>query len=264
MASLAALLFISGQALADQTHTVRAGDTLYSIAKKYSVTVSDIEKANGLAPGKPIRAEQKLVIPSDELSAGSIARIAKDNVPLVANGKPAGTLSRGTEVTFLHEKNGALAVRLAYGKMGCVPCGSLEAVGPDDAPTVNRQQFGRDIARTAYAYRGSRYRRGGMSARGFDCSGFVKYVYQTKGINLPRTASSMFGCGTPVAKADLREGDIIFFANTYRRGISHVGMYLGNGEFIHASTSRTGVKVSRLDEAYYQRKYAGARRIKDD
>jgi cell wall-associated NlpC family hydrolase len=262
LAAVAALLLITCQALAERVYTVRTGDTLYSIAERYSTTISAISKANNIDSAKPIYSDQKLTIPSDVPSSGSLARVTRDKVELLANGKPAGTLSKGTEVTFLGKKNGMLAVRLSYGRMGCVPAGSLEFL--TDGPSVDRHQFGRDIARTAYAYRGARYRRGGMSARGFDCSGFVKYVYESKGVKLPRTSYEMFRCGTPVAKSDLRAGDLVFFANTYRRGISHVGMYVGNGEFIHASTSRGGVRVDKLDGAYYQRKYAGARRIRDD
>lgn len=258
---MTALLFITGQAFADQNYTVCKGDTLYSIANRYSTTVSEIEKANGIDSTKPIRADQKLVIPSDVPASGTIARVTKDKVELKANGKPAGTLSKGTEVTFLEKKNGMLAVRLSNDRMGCVPADSLEFL--TDRPIVDRHQFGREIVRTAYAYRGARYRRGGMSSRGFDCSGFVKYVYSTKGIKLPHSSRDMYHCGTPVARNDLREGDIVFFVNTYRRGISHVGMYVGNGEFIHASTTRGGVRVDKLDNAYFRNRYAGARRIKD-
>jgi len=256
-----ALLFITCQALADQTYTVRSGDTLSFIANRYSTTVSAIEKANGIDSRKPIRADQKLIIPSDVPASGTIARVTKYKVALTANGKPAGTLSKGTEVTFLEKKNGMLAVRLSNGHMGCVPTDSLEFL--TDRPIVDRHRFGREIVHTAYTYRGARYRRGGLSSRGFDCSGFVKYVYATKGISLPHSSRDMYSCGTPVAKSDLREGDVVFFANTYRRGISHVGMYIGNGEFIHASTSRGGVRVDKLDDAYFRNKYAGARRIKD-
>ena len=261
LAAVTALLFITCQALADQTYTVRSGDTLSFIANRYSTTVSAIEKANGIDSRKPIRADQKLIILSDVPVSGTVARVTKHKVGLTANGKPAGTLYKGTEVTFLEKKNGMLAVRLSNGRMGCVPTDSLEFL--TDRPIVDRHRFGREIVHTAYAYRGARYRRGGLSSRGFDCSGFVKYVYATKGISLPHSSRDMYSCGTPVAKSDLREGDVVFFANTYRRGISHVGMYIGNGEFIHASTSRGGVRVDKLDDAYFRNKYAGARRIKD-
>ncbi len=263
---MTALLLITGQALSDQIYTVRRGDSLSSIAYRYSTTVADIAKANGIDSTKPIYAEQKLTIPSDIPVSGTHARITRDDVKLVANEKrTVAALDKGAEVVFLGKKDGSYAVKLFDGRMGRVPTDALEFIpGSAETPSVDRQQFGRDITRTAYAYRGARYRRGGMSSRGFDCSGFVKYVYQTKGISLPRTSYDMFRVGKPVAKSDLREGDLVFFANTYRRGISHVGMYVGNGEFIHASTTRGGVRVDQLDAAYFRNKYAGARRIKEE
>lgn len=267
LAAVAALLFIPNLALADQVYTVRSGDTLYAIAQRYHTTVSEIAKANGIDSRKPIRSDQELRIPSDLPPMGTTAVVTRDHVQVRANGtRLVATLSKGSEVRFLEKKDGQYAVKLSNGLMGRVPVDSIEFVpGESQAETtVDRQAFGREIARTAYAYRGSRYRRGGMSSRGFDCSGFVKYVYERQGVKLPRTSYDMFKVGTTVAKNDLKEGDLVFFANTYRRGISHVGMYVGDGEFIHASTTRGGVRVDRLDDAYYRGRYAGARRIKDD
>ncbi len=268
---MTALLLISNLALADQIYVIRRGDTLYSIAQRYSTTVSAIEKANGISAKKPIRADQILRIPSDVPAIGARARTLRDKVALDANGREiVAVIAKGTDVTFLGKKDGQYAVRLADGRSGRVPVDSIEFL-PGEAPapaersvTVDRHAFGRDVTRTAYAYRGTRYRRGGMSSRGFDCSGFVKYVYEKQGIKLPRTSYDMYRVGKPVAKSDLREGDLVFFANTYRRGISHVGMYVGGGEFIHASTTRGGVRVDKLDSAYFRAKYAGARRVKED
>jgi len=267
-----ALLLISSQALADRICTVCKGDTLYSIAQRYHTTVSAIEKASGIDARQTIYSGQKLIIPSDVLARGTCAYITKDDVKLCANGKDVvAILSKGTEVRFLEEKDGTYAVKLSDGRMGRVAKDCIEfateiraetkRVSP--APVVDRHSFGREVTRTAYAYRGARYRRGGSSSAGFDCSGFVKYVYETEGIKLPRTSYDMFKVGKPVAKSDLQEGDLVFFANTYRRGISHVGMYIGNGEFIHASTTRGGVRIDKLDDAYFRNKYAGARRVKE-
>jgi cell wall-associated NlpC family hydrolase len=125
------------------------------------------------------------------------------------------------------------------------------------------KSFGQGVADQALSYRGMPYIRGASSpARGFDCSGLVYYVLRHHGLNPPRTAAGYRNYGTAVAKKDLQTGDILLFANTYKRGISHVGVYMGNGKFVHAATSGTGVRVSSLNEAYYTRKYYGARRIK--
>lgn len=117
------------------------------------------------------------------------------------------------------------------------------------------------VLRTALAYRGVRYRYGGMSSRGFDCSGFVTRVLLTQGLRLPHNAAALFKFGKPVAKAGLRPGDLVFFKTVSRRGISHVGIYLGNNQFIHASSGRGSVRTDTLASGYYARRYAGARRI---
>jgi len=101
---------------------------------------------------------------------------------------------------------------------------------------------------------------GASGPRAFDCSGFVMYVYGKYGVGLPHYSGSQFGCGSAVSKSALSPGDLVFF-NTYG-SISHVGIYIGGGRFVHASNSRTGVIVSDLTEGYYASKYAGARRVK--
>jgi cell wall-associated NlpC family hydrolase len=100
---------------------------------------------------------------------------------------------------------------------------------------------------------------GGETPAGFDCSGFTQYVMKENGITIPRTAAEQFAAGTPVDKADLRVGDLVFFT-TYKPGASHVGFYMGDGKFLHASSGAKQVTVSRLDETYYSQRYIGARR----
>jgi cell wall-associated NlpC family hydrolase len=108
---------------------------------------------------------------------------------------------------------------------------------------------------------GTPYRYGGQSRAGMDCSGFARTLMrEALGVELTRMTSSQVQEGEAVEKADLRPGDLVFFR---RRGTRHVGVYLGDGEFIHASSSK-GVIVSRLDEDYYTRHYWTARRVLDD
>ena len=114
----------------------------------------------------------------------------------------------------------------------------------------------------AYSLRGSRYVMGGTSRSGFDCSGFVRYVLSAAdGVALPRTAAEQFYHGHAVAYADMQPGDLVFFKNTYKRGISHVGLYAGNGNFIHAANSHKGVRMDSLSTSYYTLHFAGARRV---
>jgi cell wall-associated NlpC family hydrolase len=99
-----------------------------------------------------------------------------------------------------------------------------------------------------------------MGRGAFDCSGFTKYLFDHEGTSLPRTAAEQYQRGMVVTKEGLQPGDLVFFKNTYKRGISHVGIYIGDGQFIHASSPRTGVRVDSLSKAYYVNHYAGARR----
>lgn len=112
----------------------------------------------------------------------------------------------------------------------------------------------------ANKFLGTRYVYGGTSASGFDCSGYVRHVYKQFGIDLHRTSSGMFGQGQSVAKADLQVGDLVFFKTTSAK-VGHVGIYIGNGQFIHANTSK-GVMVTKLNDPYYWgKRFVGAKRV---
>jgi cell wall-associated NlpC family hydrolase len=112
----------------------------------------------------------------------------------------------------------------------------------------------------AYRFRGTPYRYGAMSPRGFDCSGFTSYVFKRFGIELDRSSRGQIFDSVRVKKNDLQPGDLVFFQNTYTTGISHVGIYIGNGDFIHASSSK-GVMISSLSNSYWSSRYYGARRV---
>jgi cell wall-associated NlpC family hydrolase len=101
------------------------------------------------------------------------------------------------------------------------------------------------------------YRWGGTSpSTGFDCSGFVQFVYRHLGIDLPRTTYSQFGIGRRVSRAGLEPGDLVFFD-----GVGHVGLYVGGGRFIHAPHSGTSVQISSLADSWYASRFDGARRL---
>ena len=121
---------------------------------------------------------------------------------------------------------------------------------------------GKDIARQALAYKGSRYKFGGTSKRGMDCSGLVSRIYaDLKMHRVPRVSAALYKSGRPVEIAELRPGDLVFFKNTYKHGISHVGVYAGNNKFVHAANKRHGVIVTSMADPYYQLHFAGARRL---
>lgn len=118
------------------------------------------------------------------------------------------------------------------------------------------------FVKVAQRYLGTPYVWGGVSGRGFDCSGFIIRVMRDLGYRaLPHSAADQFRYGIPIPNPLLKPGDLVFFANTYKPGVSHVGIYLGRRKFIHAANSNDGTIVSSLDEAKWKQKYAGARRL---
>lgn len=117
-----------------------------------------------------------------------------------------------------------------------------------------------EIIANAKQHIGTPYVYGGNKPGGFDCSGFTSYIMKQSGISLPRSTTEQYKVGSYVEKSDLKPGDLVFMANTYRSGISHVGIYVGNGCFIHASSKR-GITINDLSESYYVQHYYGARRV---
>ena len=114
----------------------------------------------------------------------------------------------------------------------------------------------------ALSWLGVKYRFGGQDEKkGFDCAGLVRQAFRELAIELPRTAAAQFRQGCIVERNELQPGDLVFFKNTYKRGISHVGIYIGNGEFVHAASRRRSVVVDRLDMPYFSSRFAGGRRV---
>jgi len=115
------------------------------------------------------------------------------------------------------------------------------------------------LTRNAMRFLGVPYVFGGTNSNGFDCSGYVQHVFAMLGYHIPRTADAQYGAGKRVTGATIAPGDLVFF-QTYASGASHVGIYLGNDRFVHASSSR-GVTVSSLHESYWSARYLGAKRL---
>lgn len=116
--------------------------------------------------------------------------------------------------------------------------------------------------REALTLLGTPYRRGSADPkRGIDCSSLVRWAFRPLGLELPYSAAGQIGVGDEVRREELVAGDLVFFKNTYKRGISHVGIYLGDDRFVHAASRRRGVVVSSLDSPYYRQRFAGARRL---
>ena len=162
------------------------------------------------------------------------------------------TIDAGTVVTVNGLVNGWYDVTCEYGTEGYIRSDLL--VLTSNATSGK----GSSIVETALSHLGTRYVYGGASAGGFDCSGFTRYVYSAAGIDLPRSADEQYGVGYSISMANLQPGDLVFFS-TYDSGISHVGIYIGNHQFINAASD--GVSISDMDSSYWAARYIGAKRV---
>ena len=146
---------------------------------------------------------------------------------------------------------------------GVVGAGTFYALQQRQAAVEVNRGFGRrgaQIVQMAQQYMGTPYAWGGSSPGGFDCSGFIYYIYSQFGISLPRMSEGQFEVGRAISGDNLLPGDLVFFT-TYEPGASHVGIYLGGGRFIHASSAAGEVTITPLGKSYYQERYLGARRV---
>lgn len=132
-------------------------------------------------------------------------------------------------------------------------------VGPKTFEALQKSVNVTKVISTANTFIGTPYIFGGTTPTGFDCSGFTQYVMVNNGIKIPRTAATQYLIGTAVNRNNLKLGDFVFF-ETYQPGASHVGIYIGNNSFIHASSS-AGVTVSSLSNSYWNIRYVGAKRV---
>lgn len=188
----------------------------------------------------------------------------------------------GQEVAQVQAKLGALgyAAGPADGEFGSMTTAAVKAFQKDRGLEADgvvgldtyRALMGRDIPvsrdgttaarkviQAALRFVGVPYVFGGNTPDGFDCSGFTRYVFARGGVGLPRMADEQYDLGHPISKAQLRPGDLVFFT-TYTDGVSHVGIYLGEGKFISATSSR-GVAIDRMADGYWSPRYIGARRV---
>lgn len=211
------------------------------------------------------------------LTAPEPAAVSVDNSPLAPDvpaepTSPALAVSPNTEAApspSIDPSNDGAALDVRLGKhtsrksrsYGMCDTTLSDAVATATGYSTAQLSRANRIANDALNYRGAPYVWGGNGRGGvFDCSGFTQYLYARRGVKLPHSAKMQYAMGHPVGRDELQSGDLIFF-NTERGPLTHVGMYLGNGKFIHAANPRRGVTTSRIQEAYYAKRFAGARRL---
>jgi peptidoglycan DL-endopeptidase LytE len=225
--------------------TVKKGDTLAGIARKTGIPVADLRELNQI-PGNALKVGQRLALKKEkdreEAAAASPPKYAKKAI------KPELEEEEEADDSILTEQK-ALAEIERQKKENAALLGKWS--GPDE-PKL--------LVKVAMGFLGAPYRLGGSSVTGVDCSGFVKKIYQFFNIDLPRTAFEQSHVGMRVARHELVEGDLLFF-NT-RKTLGHVGIYIGNNEFVHASSRKKGVRVDNLNTPYYDRRFIRAVRLK--
>jgi len=245
-------------------YTVKRGDSLYKIAKRFRTSVRTIKRLNGLRTSR-LRPGQKLIVP------GRVGKPKKSIYTISLVRRKAEEELKGE--SLIQSAPPEPEVKAVINSVSVESAMLSDAISPDfDEPVDNWNlsilnipeyrgkllsaisEFISKLKSTPYVFGG------GSRKRGLDCSSFTMFVYRKLGIELPRTAREQFRSGIPVEKRELKVGDLVFF-RTYARFPSHVGIYIGDGKFIHFSSMYHGLSISSLNDRYFRRRYLGARRV---
>jgi len=273
LVALVALAAIPGVCLADATHVVRKGDTLGKIARAHHVSVAKIKAANGIE-GTRLSVGTKLVLPGGNAhSKRRKARSGKRRREAVRKSTPAEEPPSGAQLSLTGPQGAAPPtdawepptedelIELARAAKAADAASPAVAASKDaPEPREAADSIKDRLLRVARGMLAVPYRFGGTTLWGLDCSGFVQKTFAFLNLDLPRSAREQFREGAKVAKADLSAGDLVFF-RTYAKYPSHVGIYLGDNRFIHASSRDRKVTIDNLDEPYYMKHYLGAKRL---
>ncbi|MBT2738372.1 LysM peptidoglycan-binding domain-containing protein [Bacillus sp. ISL-7] len=269
---------------ATSVYTVKSGDYLGKIAGNHKTTVSNLKSLNKLKSDM-IYVGQKLKVPAQKAPVAPVTPVkpATPKPPvtttppktpatpppvvqtavmdyIVKSGDTLGGIAGDYQLTVKELKalNKLSSDRLYVGQKLKVPATATATVtGPKTEPTVD-SDFAPKMIASAKKLIGVPYVWGGSTPSGFDCSGFVYYAAKQAGIEISRTSAAGFYDRTYYVNTP-KPGDIVFFENTYKKGISHLGIYLGNNQFIHANDS--GVMISNLQSPYYQAHFESFKRF---
>ena len=248
----------------EKHYTVKRGDTLWEIAKAHKISVAELRRLNGMKRGQVIHTGSKLIVGYEKVPPTRLAgkkakeatkkaskKVAKKSLKkrksTVAS-KTAGKKKRYTARKKSADRriNSALAALNGHGSRGGSGGGDY------------------NVIRTAKKFLGRRYVWGAEGPSCFDCSGFTQYVMRkSKGVRIPRVSRKQAYYGKYVTRSQLRPGDLIFFDTSRRRRgyVNHVGIYIGNGKFIHASSARHRVVITSLNRPFYKARFKWGRRI---
>ncbi|MCH1625497.1 LysM peptidoglycan-binding domain-containing protein [Ferdinandcohnia quinoae] len=230
------------------SYTVKTGDTLYSLAKSKHISVDQLKQLNQLT-SNTIYPGQTLILSGSAVAGSTYTVRAGDSLYGIAR-------NHNISVEQLKRINNLSSNTIFIGQTLNISGTTQEAPSQD-----NMIQVKRELVQDAYHYIGVPYKWGGTTPAGFDCSGFVSFMFDQHGIDIPRvTSGDYYQMGTAVSKGNLEPGDLVFFAVNEPGKISHVGFYVGNNEFISATSSK-GIAVVSLDNVYWSKYYVGAKRV---
>lgn len=242
-------------------YTVKKGDTLSKIGKKYGTTVEQLKKWNGLTSdviyvGQKLKVSEKAVEnspPANNVSENS--NKTKESLYVVQKGDTLSKISKKFAVTVkdLKKWNGLTSDKIYVGQVL-----KVKVPAPEEEQAMDSGVNVSLLIEEAMKLVGIPYTWGGSTLDGFDCSGFIYYVFNLAGKNLERlSAEGYYNRSYYVNTPQI--GDLVFFENTYKKGISHLGIYIGDNQFIHADSQ--GVRITSLDNSYYKSRFDGYKRF---
>ena len=227
-------------------YVIKSGDTLSGIARKHHTTVSKVRKANGLKKGQVLKLGKALKMPKNSYTQSTKKKkfkIAKTKTTRQEKKLAKALMNIKSKKTTKASKSKKFAL------------GDIFFKGSDKSVKITK---------LAKKKLGRRYVWGAVGQKNtFDCSGLTSYVCKKNGITIPRTSIRQSKHGKYVSRKDLKPGDLIFFDTSKRRKgyVNHVGIYLGNDKFIHASSAKKKVVITKLGKSFYSKRYKGARRV---
>lgn len=277
-------------------HTIKNNETLYTIAHKNHTTIEAVRKANHLKKGDVLKLGRVLTVPVNtyfpnkkkKTASVKIAKVSKTSKikkpskvsKRIKSIKVAKTVKKSKSRIKAVKKSKRTNKRLRTAlTQHAAPFSSnrirsvrntktddilfMSYQSDFDLSTSYSNDKGSKIIDLAKQKLGNKYVWGAVGKRNtFDCSGLTKYVYKKQGINIPRTSYNQAKYGESINRSNLKPGDLVFFDTSKKRKgyVNHVGIYIGNGEFLHASSAKKKVVITSLNARFYSQRYKGARR----
>ncbi len=239
-------------------HTIQKGETLFTIARKHHTTIKEVQEANRLKKGEILKIGRVLKVPVNTYNVPK-TKVAQHNTQKKKKVKVAKR-SKSSHKKLVASLSKLETISLKKDHKVQDKKGGFTALLDIFSSSDERSE---KITKLAKKKLGRRYVWGATGTKNtFDCSGFTKYVYEKNGISIPRTSIKQSKYGKYVPKNKLKKGDLVFFdTSKEQKGyVNHVGIYLGNGKFIHASSAKKKVVITSLNKAFYAKRYKGARR----